>query len=192
MPSAGTGSGAPLGGGGIPPGGSAPGSTATVNPTLDQVITFSDWFGHADNDIFDGVSLTNVPANLATYDPTAAMTTLVSLKPMAPLAFFGLFLSSRAPHGLTHLLMFPRACPRLLGMPSPFDAGLHTFSDKVTGGASPAVVFPDMAFNPHNDASMITIPDDPNEFICETCELPQPVANTSSVPSTDESRAIAN
>ena len=93
------------------------------------------------------------------------MTTLVSLEPMVPLAFLGLFLASGAPHGLTRLLMFPRACPRLLGTPSPFDAGLHAFSDKVKGGASPMVVFPDTAFHPHNDATMITIPDNSNGFI---------------------------
>ena len=61
--------------------------------------------------------------------------------------------------------MFPRACPCLLRMPSPFDTGLHAFSDKVAGGTSPTVVFPDTAFHPHNDASMITIPDDRNGFI---------------------------
>ena len=165
MSGTGTRSGAPLGGGNILPGGNAPGGMAAANPTLDQVITFLDWFGHADNDIFDGVSLTEVPANLAACDPTAAMTTLVSLKPTAPLAFLGLFPSSGAPHGLTCLLTFPWDCPRLLGMPSPFDAGLCAFSDRVAGRASPTVVFPDTAFYPHNDATMITIPDDPNGFI---------------------------
>ena len=138
---------------------------ATVDPTLDQVITFAAWFGHANNDIFDRVSLMDVPANLAAYDPNATMTTLVSLEPTVPWAFLGLFPSSGAPHGLTCLLMFPCACPHLLGMPSPFDTGLHAFSDKVVGGASPTVVFPDTAFHPHNDATTITIADDPNGFI---------------------------
>ena len=155
MSSAGTGSGAPLGG--ILPGGGAPGTVVMVNPALDHVIAFLDWFRHADNDIFDGISLTDVPANLATYNPNATMTALVSLKRTAPLAFLGLFPSSGGPHGLTRILMFPHACPRLLGMPSPFDTGLCAFSDEVAGGASFTVVFPDMAFHPHNDATVITI-----------------------------------
>ena len=61
--------------------------------------------------------------------------------------------------------MFPWACPHLLGTPSPFDTGLYAYSDEVAGGLSPIVGFPDTAFNPHNDATMITILDDPNRFI---------------------------
>ena len=45
---------------------------------------------------------------------------------------------------------------------SPFDAGLFAHSDKVTHGSSPTVGVPAMAFDPHNNATMITVPDNPN------------------------------
>ena len=155
MSGAGTGGRAPSGsGGGIQRGRHAPGTAGAVNPMLDQVVALLDWFGHPDNDIFDGMLLTDVHANLNNCDSTTTMTALVSLQPTAPLVFLGLFPSARVPHGLAHLLLFPRACPRLLGMLSPSDAELHTFSDKVAGGSSPAVVFLDAAFNAHNDATM--------------------------------------
>ena len=86
----------------IPPGGHAPGTALMVTPMLDEVVTFADWFGHPDNNIFDGVSLTSLPANLTNYNPATPMATCVSLKPMAPLAFLKLFLSASAAHGLTH------------------------------------------------------------------------------------------
>ena len=58
--------------------------------------------------------------------------------------------------------MFSCACLRILGTLSPFDTGLFACSDKVAGGSSPAVGFPAMTFDPHNNATMITILDDPN------------------------------
>ena len=154
-----------MGSGGIPPGRPVPGTGGAVNPALDQVIALVDWFGHPDNNIFDGMTPTSVPVILDNCNPAATMTALVSLKPTAPLAFLGLFLSAGAPHGLTRLLMFPWASPRLLDTPSPFNTGLCAHSDKVAGGLSPIFGFPDTAFNPHNNATMITIPDDPNRFI---------------------------
>ena len=68
MSSAGTGGCAPTGGSSIPPGRHAPGTALTANPTFDQVVTFLDWFGHPDNDIFDGMTLTKVflPTSTAT------------------------------------------------------------------------------------------------------------------------------
>ena len=110
------------------------------------------------------MTLTSVPVNLNTYDPTSTMTALVSLEPMAALAFLGLFPSAGATHKLRHLLMFPRACPCLLRILSPFDTGLYAYFDEVAGGPSPMVRFLDMAFNPHNDTTMITVPDNPNGF----------------------------
>ena len=61
--------------------------------------------------------------------------------------------------------MFPCACPRILGTLSPFDTGLCAYSNKVAGGSSPTVGFPDAAFDPHNDVTMITIPNNPNGFM---------------------------
>ena len=165
MSSTGTGGGAPVGGsGGILPGGPAPGTGPLVNPTLDKVTTLADWFGHPDNDIFDGVALTSVPVNLASYNPATTMATLVSLEPMAPLVFLRLFPLASATPGLTCLLMFPHACPCILGTPSPFDTGLFAYSNEVMGGSCPTVGFLTMAFNPHNDSTMITIPDNLNGF----------------------------
>ena len=60
--------------------------------------------------------------------------------------------------------MFPCACPCILGAPSPFNAGLFAYSDKVVGGSSPTVEFPAMAFDPHNNNIMITIPDNRNGY----------------------------
>ena len=71
MSSAGTGGGAPTGGGGILPGGHTPSAAGAVNPALDQVVAFVDRFGHPDNDIFDGMTLTSVPVNLDNCNPAA-------------------------------------------------------------------------------------------------------------------------
>ena len=90
MSSAGTGGCAPTGGSSIPPGRHAPGTALTANPTFDQVVTFLDWFGHPDNDVHNGVSPKNLPANLNNCNPAAAMATLVSREPMVPLAFLRL------------------------------------------------------------------------------------------------------
>ena len=136
----------------------------TLNPTLAEVTILADWFEHPNNNIFDGMTLTSLPAKLINHNPAVTMATLVSLEPMAPLAFLGLFLSVSAPQGLMHLLMFPRACPCILGSLSPFDTGLYAYSDKVAGNSSPTVGFPAMALDPHNEATMITIPDDPNGY----------------------------
>ena len=108
-----------------------------ANPTLDEVATLADWFGHPDNNIFDGMTLTS----LNTYNPAVTMATLVSLKPMAPLAFLGLFPSAGALHRFARLLMFPWACPCILGTLSLFDTGLCAYSNKVAGGSSPMVSF---------------------------------------------------
>ena len=50
----------------------------------------------------------------------------------------------------------------ILGNPSPFNTHLHAHSDEVVGGSGPTVGFPDVAFDPHNKATMITVLDDPN------------------------------
>ena len=162
MSSTGMGGSAPVGGGGILPGRPSPDSGPTVNPMLAEVAALAEWFGHPDNDIFDEMALTRFPVNLVNSDPATAIATLISLKPMAPLAFLGLFPSESSPQGLTHVLMFPHACPRILGAPSPFNTGLVAHSDEVTDSSSPTVGFPAVAFDPHNDATMVTIPDDPN------------------------------
>ena len=83
------------------------------------------------------MALMSLPVNLTTYNPAVTMATLVSLKSMAPLAFLGLFPTAGAPHGLSRLLMFPCACPHILSIPTPFDVGLHSYSDKVAGSSSP-------------------------------------------------------
>ena len=111
-----------------------------------------------------GVALTSLPVNLVNCNPATAMATLVSLKPAAPLGFLGLFPSASTPQGLARFLMFPCACPHVLGTPSPFDMGLFAYSEEVTGGSSPVVGFPAVAFDPHNDATMITIPDNPDGY----------------------------
>ena len=87
-----TGGGAPGGSGvGIPLGRDTTGAVPAVTPALAEDIAFLDWFGHPDNNDFDGTSLSDVPANLNNCDPANTMTTLISLEPMAPLAFLGLF-----------------------------------------------------------------------------------------------------
>ena len=165
MSSIGTGGSTPAGGGSILPGGHAPGAALTVNPMLAEVVALADWFGHPDNNVFDGMALTSFPANLNNCNPAFTMATLVSVKPTAPLAFLGLFPSTSTPHGLTCFLLFPCACPCILGALSPFDTGLYAFSDEVAGGSNPTVGFPDMAFDPHNNATRITISDNPNGFL---------------------------
>ena len=121
MSGTGIGGGANAGGGssGNLPGGHAPGSAPMVNPTLAEVATLVDWFGHPNNNIFDGMALTSLPVNLINCSPVVTKAALISLKPTAPLAFFGLFLSVSTPQGLMHLLMFPGACPCIFGTPSP-------------------------------------------------------------------------
>ena len=163
MSSAGTGGGAPVGSG-ILPGGPAPGTGPTVNPVLDKVAALVDWFGQLNNNIFDGMALTSVLINLADCNPAIAMVSLVSLKPLALLAFLGFFPLASVPQGLTRFLMFPCTCPRVLGALSPFDTGCFAHSNKVVGGSCPTMGFPTMAFDPHLDATMITIEDNPNGF----------------------------
>ena len=165
MSGTGTEGSAPVGGsGGILPGGHAPGTAFVANPMLAKVATLEGWFGHSNNDVFDGMALTSLPANLASCNPAATMATLVSFEPTAPLVFLGLFPSTSTPQGLTHLLIVPCVCPWILGTLSPFDAGLCAYSNKVAGGSSPTVGFSDVAFDPHNTTTMITIPDNPNGY----------------------------
>ena len=71
-------------------GGHAPGTALMANPALEQIIFSVDWFGHPDNDVHNGVSPKNLPANLNNCNPAAAMATLVSREPMVPLAFLRL------------------------------------------------------------------------------------------------------
>ena len=40
---------------GILPGGDAPGAAPTVNPTLAEVATLADWFGHPETSVFNGM-----------------------------------------------------------------------------------------------------------------------------------------
>ena len=93
MSSTGIGGGANAGGSssGNLPGGHAPGSAPMVNPTLAEVATLVDWFGHPNNNIFDGMALTSLPVNLINCSPVVTKAALISLKPAAPLAFFWTF-----------------------------------------------------------------------------------------------------
>ena len=47
-------------GGSILPGGHAPGTAPTATPTLAEVVTFLDWFGHPNNNDCDSVSLSDL------------------------------------------------------------------------------------------------------------------------------------
>ena len=101
MASAGTGGRAAVGGSGIIlPGRHTPDAVPVLTPALNKVVALSGWFGHPDNDNFNGVSLSELPVNFANCNPAAAMTTLVSLEPMVPVAFLGLF-----PSNTTNLTM---------------------------------------------------------------------------------------
>ena len=93
MSSAGTGDSTPAVGGGIPPGRPAPDTAPAVNPMLAEVTTLVDWFRHPNNNVFDGMALTSLPANLVNCNPAAAMETVVSLEPTALLVFLGLLTS---------------------------------------------------------------------------------------------------
>ena len=73
MSSAGTGGGARAGGGGIPPGGHAPGTAHTANPALAEVATLADWFGHPNDNVFDGMALMSLSTNLTTCNPAVTM-----------------------------------------------------------------------------------------------------------------------
>ena len=91
MSSTGAGVGAPGGGGGIPPGRPGIGTAPTDVFALAEVIAFADWFGYPNKNNCNGVSLSDLPLNRTNCDPASTMTTLVSLKPVMPSTFLGLF-----------------------------------------------------------------------------------------------------